>query len=211
MVFARAGSSAVLLFLALLVVPPDAAAAGGVVTGGAIFIKGGAMRLQKDTQVFDESPLPTLITVDLDDVSYKTINLGWEIRFRHGWSVGTEYLGYRHRFAPPASPFAQGTAVTKTLMVSGRKYFLDSGHFHPYVGGGIGIGETDISNNRNGGSIDRLDTALFLHAVLGVELRVNNMGLMLEARHLSFNRDNSHDVEYDPSATGVLLGVGLNW
>ena len=96
-------------------------------------------------------------------------------------------------------------------MVSGKKYFFDSGNFHPYVGGGIGIGLTDISNNRNGGSINRLNTPLFLHAVLGIELRVNNLSIMLETRHLEFNRDNSFDVEYDPTANGVLLGVGFNW
>lgn len=211
MISARTGSATALLFLAVLAVPAGTAAAEGIVAGGALFIKGGAMRLQHGTQVFDGSPLSTLVNVNLDDVGYKTLNVGWEIRFRRGLSVGTEYLGYKHQFAPSASPSAQGIASTKTFMVSGKKYFFDSGNFHPYVGGGIGIGETDISNNRGGGSINRSDTALFLHAVLGIELRVNNMGIMLEIRRLEFNRDNSYDVEYDPTANGVLLGVGFNW
>lgn len=211
MVLARTSFAAALLLLATLAVPPGAAVAGGIVAGGAIYIKGGAMRLQHDSQVFDESPLPTLITVNLEDTSSRTINVGWEIRFRRGWAVGTEYLGYRHQFTPPASPAAQGTATTKALMVSGRKYFFDSGNFYPYVGGGIGIGETEINNRRNAGSVDRFDTSLFLHVVLGIEARFNNMSIMLEARHLAFDRDNSVDVEYDPSVSGVLLGVGFNW
>jgi len=209
MVLARTSFVAALLFLATLAVSPGAA--GGIVAGGAIYIKGGTMRLQHDTQVFDESPLPTLITVNLEDTSSRTINVGWEIRFRRGWAVGTEYLGYRHQFTPAASPAAQGTATTKALMVSGRKYFFDSGNFYPYVGGGIGIGETEINNRRNAGLVGRFDTSLFLHVVLGVEARFNNMSIMLEARHLAFDRDNSVDVEYDPSVSGVLLGVGFNW
>ena len=211
MVLARTSFGAALLFLATLAGPPGAAAAGGIVDGGAIYIKGGAMRLQHDTQVFDETPLATLITVNLEDTSSRTINVGWEIRFRHGWAVGTEYLGYRHQFTPPASPTAQGFATTKALMVSGRKYFFDSGNFRPYVGGGIGIGETDINNKRNAGTVDLSDISLFLHVVLGIEARFNNMSIMLEARHLASGRDNSFDVEYDPSATGVLLGMGFNW
>ena len=211
MVLARTSFGAALLFLATLAGPPGAAAAGGIVDGGAIYIKGGAMRLQHDTQVFDALSLPNLITVNLEDTSSRVINVGWEIRFRRGWAVGTEYLGYKHQFTPAASPTAQGIATTKALMVSGRKYFFDSGNFHPYVGGGIGIGETEINNRRSAGTVDRFDFSLFLHVVLGIEARFNNMSIMLEARHLASGRDNSFDVEYDPSVTGVLLGMGFNW
>jgi opacity protein-like surface antigen len=196
-------SIATLLLSTTLTLLPGAAVAAGVV-----FIKGGAMRLLDNRQTF-EAPLHVSYGVDLDDVSYKTFNIGWEKRFRHGLAVGTEYVGYRNKFTSSA-PSATGKADTDVLLVVAKKYFFDSGRFHPYVGGGIGTGVTDVSNTYSGGLIDDTNVAFLLHAVIGMELRVDNLSFVLEAKHLNFAVSNI-DVEYNPTATGIFLGAGLNW
>lgn len=202
MILSRTGSTVVLLLLAILAVP-----AGAANTGGAVTIKGGAIRLDHDVQVFPASP-STSTTVHLDDTSFSTIGIGWEIRFRRGWAVGMEYLRYEHQFAPLAAPAASGKAKTTVAMVSPKKYFLDSGIFHPYVGGGIGIGSVDYNNQRNGGRSNYSHLGLVLHALLGVELRIDRMSILLEAKAMSFP---SRNLGYDASATGVLLGMGYHW
>lgn len=200
----RRSVATLLLSTALAVLP------GSAVAAGVVFIKGGAMHLMDNSQSFD-TPAHIPENVTLDETSYKTINAGWELRLRHGWAVGTEYLGYNHRFTSSASPSARGTAETDAFMVSGKKYFFNSGNFYPYVGGGFGIGFTDISNEGSGGQIEMdLNTSILLHAMLGVELRIDHLSFLLEAKHMKF--DIRHiDVEYDPTATGMFLGVGFNW
>jgi hypothetical protein len=41
-----------------------------------------------------------------------------------------------------------------------------------------------------------------------MELRFDNLSFMLEAKHIYFNVDSN---QYDPTATGVLAGMGFNW
>jgi hypothetical protein len=203
MYFARAGFAATLFFLAALAVSPGAAAAGG-----AAYIKGGAMRLLDNGQAFD-TPTHIPVSVNLDDISYRTIGFGWEKRLRHGWAVGTEYLNFRNRFTPSASPIT-GIAETHAFQVVAKKYFFDSGIFHPYVGGGFGTGYTDIDNTDGGGVILDQYLSVLLHVALGMELRIDHLSFMLEVKHMYFGVSDN-DVEYDPSATGVLLGMGFNW
>ena len=201
-------STALLLILAVLVVLPTTAAAGSAVPGGAMYIKGGSVQVQDTTQVFSNSA-KSLIDVGLNAMSSRTLNVGWELRLRQGWAVGTEYLAYDNRFTPQGSTIP-GTAETRALMVTGKKYFLADGHFHPYVGGGIGTGATDVSNSRAGGIVDDYNIHILLHALLGVELRIDDLSILLEARTLQYVV--AHDkIDYNPSGTSVLLGVGFNW
>lgn len=193
------------LLLALTIALPSSTFAAG----GAIFIKSGNMLLQDDAQLFD-TPTHVPISVGLNNSSYRAIDVSWEIRFGRGWAVGTEYLAYDHRFTPSATPAAQGIALTDVFMVTAKKYFLDRGKFHPYLGAGIGLGFTDISNNRNSGTINDRNFSAIVHAMLGVELRVDNLSFLLEAKTLYFD-DSSNNVEYDPAASGVFLGAGFNW
>lgn len=202
--FAYSRCAALLLLAATIALPPSAAA-----VGGAFFVKGGGMRLQNDSQAFD-TPQHVLVNADLNGSSYKAIDLGWELRFRQGWTVGAEYLGYDHRFTSSATPSATGLALTDAFMVNAKRYFINGGRFHPYAGGGIGVALTDISNNRSGGAIDDINVSLLAHAMLGIELRFDNLSLMLETKTLYYDNRKS-DVEYNPSATGVLLGAGFNW
>jgi len=189
-------TAATLLFSATLVILPGTAAAGG-----AFFIKGGVMRLQDNGQVIDT------LQRNLDETSNKTIGIGWEARKKNGLAFSIEYLNYRNEFTPPTSP-SSGEARTDVLQFSGKKYFIDGGIFHPYIGAGIGPGLTHVSYTSGGISFTEDDFAVVLHAALGMELRFDNLSFMLEAKHIYFNVDSN---QYDPTATGVLAGVGFNW
>lgn len=46
--------------------------------------------------------------------------------------------------------------------------------------------------------------------MLGVELRFDNLSLLVEAKTLYLDNA-SNDVEYDPTASGVFVGAGFNW
>jgi len=196
-----------LFISAALALLPGSAAASGV--GGAIFVKGGAMRLQDSGQAI-ETPAFIPVNVNFDDGSNKTTGIGWEIRLRKGWAVGTEYLHYENRFTQTSLPSARGIAKTDAFMVSAKKYFFDSGSLHPYIGGGFGIGFSDISNNRSGGQINDYIGHFLLHAMFGIELRVDHLSILLEAKTLYLDDQSSH-ATYNPNASGVLLGVGFNW
>jgi opacity protein-like surface antigen len=202
-------STAALAILVALVLLPSTAAA----VGGAVFVKGGAMRLQDDTQIFDsQGHIP--VNVNLNGVSYFTIDFGGEIRFRNGWAVGIEYLGYDNRFTTTSSPAPRGKASTAAVMLTAKKYFFDSGVVHPYVGVGPGFAHTTIRNTNlsssTGELINDINFSVLLHAVLGLELRIDHLSLMLEVRHVNTG-DKDFSVEYESTATGVLLGVGFNW
>ncbi len=193
-----ARSAATLLISAVLAVLPGAA-----VAGGAFFIKGGAMRLQDDGQAIDATMR------DLDETSYKTIGIGWEARKQHGLAFSIDYLNYRNEFTPPTSP-SRGEAKTQALQFGAKKYFIDSGIFHPYLGAGIGVARTNISYPSGGLSITEEDVGVVLHAALGMELRFDNLSFILEAKHIYFDIE-SYGSQYDPTATGVLFGAGFNW
>lgn len=195
---ARTRSAAAVLLSAALAMLPGTAAAGG-----AFFIKGGAMRLQDDGQVIDA------LQRNLDDTSYKTIGIGWEARKQHGLAFSIEYLNYRNEFTPPASP-STGEAKTHVLQFGAKKYFIDSGVFHPYLGAGIGIGRTNTSYPSGGSSLTDEEFAIVLHAALGMELRFDNLSFTLEAKHFYFDVEGNGN-QYDPTATGVLVGMGFNW
>jgi outer membrane protein W len=203
----RLRSTAALAILVALVLLPSTAAA----VGGSVFIKGGAMRLQDDTQIFD-SPSHIPVNVNLNDVSYFTIGFGGEIRLRNGWAVGIEYLGYDNRFTTVSSPAPRGKASTAAVMLTGKKYFFDSGIVHPYVGVGFGSVHTDVRRGVDalGSQIGDSNFSLLLHAVLGMELRIDHLSVMLEVKGIYPGVANE-DVEYDPTATGALLGLGFNW
>jgi len=198
-------SAATLLILVVLAVLPCTATAAE----GAFIIKGGAMRLHDDGQVF-ETQTYVPVNVSLDEVSNKTFGIGWEIRLRKNWAVGTEYLHFENQFTQTSLPSARGITTTDAFMVSAKKYFFTSSNFHPYIGGGFGVGFSDTSNNRSGGQIDINKGHLLLHAMFGIELRVDQLSIMLETKTLYFDDLSSH-ANFDPNATGVLLGVSFNW
>jgi len=195
-------SVAVLLVLTVVALLPGVAAAGG-----ALFIKGGAMRLEDNSQTF-HTITNGADNASLDDVGTKTIGLGWEIRFRRGWAIGIEYLRYEQEFTSSASPNTSGTAVTAAGLLTAKKYFFDNSRFHPYIGAGIGLGGSDYSNTSKGGLVNDTNSSIILHAALGVEMRIDHLSLLLEAKTLAFEHRN---LGYDASTTGVLLGVGYSW
>ncbi len=186
-------TAAALLFLAMFALLPATAAAGG-----AIFLKGGAMRLQDDGQMLD------LAQRSLDEISQSTLAFSWEARKKNGVALGMEFLTYRNEFTPPAAQ--PGEAKTIALQFVGKKYFIDGGVFHPYVGAGVGVGRTNVSY---AGFSDE-EYTLAIQILLGFELRFDNLSFILEGKHLYHDIESGGN-EYDPTATGVFAGMGINW
>lgn len=186
-----------LLLSAVLVILPGTAAAGG-----ALFIKGGAMRLQDDGQMIDAAQR------NLDETSYSTLAFSWEVRKNNGVALGMEFLTYRNEFTPPAAQ--PGEAKTIALQFVGKKYFIDGGVFHPYVGGGFGVGRTNVSHNSGGASFSDEEFTLAIQVLLGFELRFDNLSFVLEGKHLYHDIEGGGN-EYNPTATGVFAGMGINW
>jgi hypothetical protein len=190
-------SVAALVLSAALVMLPGTAAAGG-----AFFIKGGALRLQDDGQVIDMQQR------NLDDTSFSTLAFNWEVRKRGGVALGMEFLTYRNEFTPPAAQ--PGEAKTVALQFVGKKYFIDGGIFHPYVGGGIGGGRTNVTYTSGGTEFSDEEYTLVMQIMLGFELRFDNLSFVLEGKHLYHDIEGGGN-EYDPTASGVFAGMGINW
>ena len=170
--------------------------------GGALLMKGGAMRLSDNTQTLD------LVSRNLDDTSNSTLAINVEGRVQNGMAFGAEYLTYSHDFT---SATAQtGDVKTQTLQFLAKKYFIQGGPVHPYVGVGIGFGRTNINYSGTASSFADYDFALAIQALLGLELRFDNLSFLAEVKHLYHDVESGGN-EYDPTATGFFLGMGFNW
>jgi opacity protein-like surface antigen len=183
-----------LLLASLLIASPTLTEAGG-----AFLFKAGTVRLNDTSQLLDSAPR------DLDDVSYSTLTLNLEARRKSGVAFGAEFITYRHDFTPPTSP-EPGVARTRTLQFVGKKYFKVGGPLHPYLGAGIGGGHTEVTYP---GFTDD-EFTLVLQAVLGLEMRFENLSFVVEAKHLYHDIEGGGN-EYDPSGTGFFAGMGFNW
>jgi len=186
-------SASALLLVATLVMLPGTATAGG-----ALFLKGGAMRLQDDGQILDLQPR------NLDEASHSTLAFSWEVRKKNGVALGMEFLTYRNEFTPATSQ--PGEAKTIAMQFVGKKYFIDGGVFHPYVGGGIGGGRTNVSY----GAFSDEEFTLAMQVLLGIELRFDNLSFVMEGKHLYHDIEGGGN-EYNPTATGLFAGMGINW
>jgi hypothetical protein len=170
--------------------------------GGAFLAKGGAMRLTDDAQQLD------LQTRNLDESSAGTLGFSWELRRKGGATFGIEFLTYRNSFTPPFGE--PGEAKTWAVQFLGKKYFIDGGPFHPFFGAGLGPGRTRVSYHNAGVEFSDEEFTLVLQAVLGMELRFDNLAFSLEAKHLYHDVESGGN-EYDPTANGVFAGVGFTW
>jgi opacity protein-like surface antigen len=193
----RPGSSRLSALLGLLLISAWPALASAA---GAFTLKGGVMNLWDDTQVVDGT------LRSFDETSYRTFGIAWEHRRAHGASFGVEYLNYRNEFTPPSTP-DPGLARTQVLQFVTRKYFDASALVHPFMGVGIGTSQTTVSFDTPT-SFTKYDWNLALQVNAGVELRLdNNFALAMEVK--SLYHDVSSSREYNPSATGVYLGMGF--
>lgn len=172
--------------------------AGTADAGGAFFIKGGAMRLQDDGQLFEGQQR------NLDETSYSTFAINLEGRQKNGVALGVEFLTYRNDFTPPVAQ--PGEAKTIAIQFVGKKYFVDGGTFHPYIGGGVGVGRTNVTY----GALSDEEFTLAIQVLLGIELRFDNLSFVLEGKHLYHDIEGGGN-EYNPTASGVFAGMGINW
>jgi opacity protein-like surface antigen len=169
---------------------------------GAFLLKLGRMQLRDANQMLG------FANRDFDASSYDTFAMLVEHRLRKsGIGLGFEYVIYRNDYTPPAAP--SGTAETRAMLFAARKYFAPGGNVHPYIGLGVGFGNTTVEHGGLTPYSDEEFTTVF-QGVAGVEFRAENFSMMLEVRHLYHDKEQGID-EYDPSATGVFLGFGFNW
>ncbi len=185
------------LFIALLF----ALAPGIASAGGAFLAKGGLVRLADDTQSLDASQMRTF-----DETSQSTMGLSIEARKHNGVTFGAEFLTFRHDFTPPVADPGEGRVWVLQFM--GKKYFLDQGPVHPFIGAGLGPARVRYSYNNAGSRYSDDDIVLTLNATIGLEFRFDNLSFMLEARNMYFDAENG---KYDPSGVAVLAGFGFNW
>lgn len=170
--------------------------------GGAFLVKGGTMRLSDDRQMLD------LANRDLEENSNGTIAFNIEARKRNGVALGFEYINYRHDFTSPVGE--SGEARTQTAQFLGKKYFIQGGPVHPYLGVGIGAGKTNVDYTGGGGAFTDQEFTLALQALLGMELRFDNLSFLAEVKHMYHDIEGGGN-EYDPTATGLFVGMGFNW
>ncbi len=185
----------------LLITLLFALAPGLASAGGAFLMKGGTVRLADDTQTLDGSLLRTF-----DEASQSTLGLSIEARKRNGVTFGAEFLTFRHDFTPPIADPGEGRVWAVQFM--GKKYFIDNGPFHPFIGAGLGPARVRYSYNNAGIKYSDDDIVLALNATIGFEFRFDNLSFMLEARNLYFDTESG---KYDPSGVAVLAGFGFNW
>ena len=170
--------------------------------GGAFVVKGGTMRLSDDRQILD------LANRELEENSNGTIAFNIEARKRNGVALGFEYINYRNDFTSPLGE--SGEARTQTAQFLGKKYFIDGGPVHPYIGIGIGAGKTNVDHTGAGPAFTDQEFTLALQALVGLELRFDNLSFLAEVKHLYHDIESGGN-EYDPTATGLFVGMGFNW
>jgi Outer membrane protein beta-barrel domain len=193
--FTRRLSALLVLVLGLSCLSPVAWA------DGAFLFKLGNLQLRDTTQTLD-------IDHEFERNSASAYGAMVEHRFRRsGIGIGAEYALYRHEYTPPGDP--KGMAETRALMFSARKYFLYDKPVRPFIGFGLGIGRTRIDNAGPTPYNDKEFTTVF-QGTAGVEFRIENLSIMVEVRHLQHDIEGGGN-EYDPTATGLFAGFGLNW
>lgn len=189
-----------LCFLRILVIGLIALSPAMAQAGGAFIIKGGVARLADDTQMVGSTQLT------MDESSSRAIAINVEGRKHNGMAFGGEYLTYRHDYSFPVSQ--TGEARTQTLQFLAKKYFIKDGLLHPYIGIGIGFGWADITSSA--GLTSDIEVGIGAQALVGIELRFDNLSFQAEVKQLYFDIDGSGN-NYDPTATGAFVGLGFNW
>lgn len=170
--------------------------------GGAFLVKGGSMRLSDDRQMLNSA------NRDLEENSNGTIAFNIEARKSNGVALGFEYINYRNDFTSPAGE--AGEARTQTAQFLGKKYFIDGGPVHPYIGIGMGAGKTNVNHTGAGPAFSDQEFTLALQALLGLELRFDNLSFLAELKHMYHDIESGGN-EYNPTATGLFIGMGFNW
>lgn len=166
----------------------------------AFYLKGGFAQITDKTQTLDGTART------LDGASTDTYGILFEHRTRRDIGLGVEYFNYRNKFLPPDTT-GSGVATTRSVQFVAKKYL---GHdvFHPFFGLGIGLARTSVEYGT--GTWTDEDIGLAMQAMLGLELRFHDMGLMFEAKRLVYDMSSSFS-NYDPSAIALFAGIGFNW
>lgn len=186
------------VFYSLLMLGCLSLGSASAMAGSAIIMKLGQVELWDDSQFLGTQERT------FDDRSRRTFGFAWEHRNRRNIGFGMEYLTYRHDYRP-ATAASGGQAKTQMILFSARKYFIDSGVFHPFVGMGMGIGHTSVT----GGPDLSPDVNFQVQANTGIEFRFDNIGFLVEVKGLYNDSDGPVNNRYDPSGTAVFGGMSF--
>lgn len=198
---------AVFLLVALSLVGNIAYAAFPIESS--IILKGGSIKLDESSQTLEDD-----VTRTFDSNSNQTYAIAWELRVPTGKSsahfvaAGLEYVRYHHDFKPSTGG---GTEADAFIYVVGAKYYYmqPGSAWHPFVGGGIGYGESKVPTNRYGYNHTIYDSSTAYHFTAGVEYRPKSIGVVAEIKHIENSSNDSTSRDFDASGWGLFLGLTM--
>lgn len=169
-----------------------ALSAGDAFAEDAFIFKGGVFNLARDPQTIDG------VERRFDDSGDDVYAFAWEKRRRDAAALGIEYLRYTHDWQAAAS---RGSAKSRALLFTVKRYQEIRGLMYPFVGVGVGLTHADFSNLP-------FDSALGLALQLsaGAEWRWPIFGLYAEVKGLYGNPGDLYGDDYNNSGIGAFGG-----
>lgn len=171
--------------------------------------KKGHLYLVKETQAIDrydfDSIDPVSINFSKDASKEKAVSFEMRMVFKekHVLSVGPEHISYENSFSPAPPDGRPAVATSSMILVTAKYYYYGfSPKFRPFVGVGIGGGETSVPyyNDYDSNTVEL--------GTLGFETLIGrHFGFIVQ--FMNIWNDSSGKYTYDGSARGLFLGLRL--
>jgi len=164
----------------------------------AVIAKMGAFKLASTSQTIGG------LQTSYDKSSKPVAGFETELRHADGFAVGLEFLYYKNDLAAQGTTFT-GTQTVLLTAVNGKYYFGgDSGVFHPYVGGGVGVAAAKFAGDLTGKS-----SGPAYQGMVGLDLRFESVGLYLEYKYLNSTTQDGANQKIKVGGSGFLGGVSF--
>lgn len=138
----------------------------------------------------------------LQSVTTSAYGLAWEKRHYNGIAYGAEYLIYNNKIASAAR---HGTATSRLLMLTLKKYHRPWAHVYPYVGASAGLVTTSVTGVRGHTGIGPA-----LEVDGGVEFEwAHSLGIYTELRGLYAPSGALYGTHLNVSGVGLYVGLSL--
>ena len=167
-----------------------------------IIVKAGSHQLTDSTQYISGFPSATLY---FDDRSTSALGIEYEWRFPKNFTVGGEISGFRQEWR--SNYGTVGDLTTLNFLVNGKKYFVVTDWFNPYVGIGLGIATADFEGP--GGSASLAGFAG--QAMAGIEFRFKHIGIYTEVKQFIAQPEDDAGETIDISGTGIYGGLSIHF